>query len=140
MSETTAGPSTTFRGYPIELLIKVKAMGRSLIDDALYEASQAYTDPKRGGGTLGPALLAADSSVSVTPATVRSVPQDGGAVTTASPVATVDPDDDSSPWGRFTLLEIRDILVASGVKVPRTMTKGGAIRRAEEAGLTPPPE
>jgi hypothetical protein len=58
----------TFKGYPTDLLTRVKGMGRAIIgDDALYDAAQEYTDPAKGGGNFGPALLAADCTVSVTP-------------------------------------------------------------------------
>lgn len=135
---STAAEST-FRGYPIDLLIKVQTMGRALIDEALYEASQAYTDPKRGSGTLGPALLASDSSISVTPASVRS-PDPVATLSDAPTPGAGDDEEEVSPWDRFSLLEIRNLLKANNVTYPRTMTKGGAIRRATDAGLVPPPE
>jgi hypothetical protein len=45
----------TFKGYPTDLLTRVKGMGRAIIgDDALYDAAQEYTDPPRAAATSDP--------------------------------------------------------------------------------------
>lgn len=50
--------STTYKGYPIELLMGVKNFGPALVNDPdLYAAAQEYTEASKGGGTFGPALI-----------------------------------------------------------------------------------
>lgn len=130
-------PDGTFRGYPIALLHKIQHLGPSLVDDQdLYAAAQAFTDSKTGGGHMGPALLAQDSSISVNPPQAPFLP--AGIPRAMVDAKPHDADDESSPWDKFDLLELRDILQANNVEYPRTMTTGGAIKRLEAAGIAPP--
>lgn len=160
--------TTLFRGYSTDVLLSMKSMGRALVgDDDLYDAAQAYTDPAKGGGIFGPALIGTDAPVAIVvaaptfPASLQAPGDDAdrhGATlvmsgTTLSrlesqqstdpdapPDSESDTEDEPSPWDRFELLELRDILKKNEVEFPRTMTFAGAVKRLEDAGITPPPE
>lgn len=123
----------TFRGYPTDLLTRVKNMGRAIIgDDALYEAAQAYTDPAKGGGNFGPALLAEDCTVSVTPVAARAA---------IAPARVVEPpkktDDGTDPWAGYEVHDLKDLMKANGLTPPRVLTAGRAIELLEAAGVKP---
>lgn len=123
----------TFRGYPTDLLTRVKNMGRGIIgDDALFEAAQAYTDPARGGGHFGPALLAEDCTVSVTPGTPR-------AAAAAAPVESPKQKtaDDADPWAGYEVHDLKELMKEKGLTPPRVLTAGRAIELLEAAGVKP---
>lgn len=126
---------STFRGYDTDLLISLKAHGRALVgDDALYEAAQEYTDPATGGGVFGPALRDANFQPSPPrPTSFLDIEIDEGTT-----VLEVEEDEDASPWDAFDLITLRDLLKANNVDFPRTMTKGGAIKRLEAANIPLP--
>ena len=125
----------TFRGYPTDLLLRVKNMGRAIIgDDALYEAAQAYTDPAKGGGHFGPALLAEDCTVSVTPGSPRA------AAAAPAPVETPKKkteSDDADPWAGYEVHDLKELMKAKGLTPPRVLTAGRAIELLEAAGVKP---
>lgn len=124
---------STFRGYDTDLLISLKAHGRALVgDDALYEAAQEYTDPTTGGGIFGPAIRDVAPQRPV-PASFLDIEIDEGTT-----VLEVEEDEDASPWDAFDLITLRDLLKANNVDFPRTMTKGGAIKRLEAANIPLP--
>lgn len=123
-----------FRGYPISLLVSVKHMGKAILnDDKLYEAAQAYTDPAKGGGNFGPALLAKDCNVSVTPASVVKPKP------VAAPVAPpkVDDDPNADPWAGHEIHDLKALLKDNGITAPRVLTPGKAIELLEAAGVKP---
>lgn len=122
----------TYRGYNIDLLLKIKHLGRAVVgDDALYEAAQAFTSAAVGGGLYGPALTSETPGMSVTP------PQPTRAVTL--PVATVALADSSAdPWDGCDVVELKGIMQAHGLTPPRTLTVGKAISLLEAAGVTSP--
>lgn len=127
---------STFRGYDTDLLISLKAHGRALVgDDALYDAAQAYTDPATGGGVYGRALLDVAPQRAF-PASARDVDDD--TVERESAMAIAEEDEDASPWDAYDLITLRDLLKANNVEFPRTMTKGGAIKRLDAANISPP--
>lgn len=122
----------TFRGYPTDLLTRVKNMGRGIIgDDDLFDAAQAYTDPAKGGGRFGPALLTADCTVSVSPGTPRA----------AAAPAPVEPPkkeaDDPDPWAGYEVHDLKELMKAKGLTPPRVLTAGRAIELLEAAGVKP---
>lgn len=124
--------TTTFRGYAVDLLMSLKAHGRALVgNDDLYDAAQAYTDPTKGSGVFGPALLDVAPQLERRRAIEPTVAVD-------EEEDPVDEDDDRSPWDTYDLITLRDILKANNVEFPRTMTKGSAIKRLDAAHITPP--
>lgn len=129
-------PNDTFRGYPTDLLLRVRHMGRGIIgDDALYEAAQAYTDPAKGGGHFGPALLAEDCTVSVTPGTPRAATVPAPAAPAAPPSTTST--DDADPWAGYEVHDLKELMKAKGLTPPRVLTAGRAIELLEAAGVKP---
>lgn len=140
---------STFRGYDTDLLISLKAHGRALVgDDALYEAAQEYTDPATGGGIFGPALREIGPQRRV-PAALLDVENGTDHAGLPTPTPVMSPvehasaelrgeEEDAYPWDAFDLITLRDILKANNVDYPRTMTKGGAIKRLEAANIPLP--
>jgi hypothetical protein len=123
-----------FRGYPTSLLVSVKHMGRAILaDDALYEAAQAYTDPSKGGGNFGPALLTEDCNISVTPPTVGVKPK--AAAPVAPPKVEEEPKED--PWAGYEIHDLKALLKENGITAPRVLTPGKAIELLEAAGVKP---
>lgn len=129
----------TFRGYPTSLLVSVKHMGKAILgDDALYEAAQAYTDPAKGGGNFGPALLTEDCNISVTPPSPGAKPK---AAAPAAPAAPPKGDDgksaDADPWAGYEIHDLKALLKERGITAPRVLTPGKAIELLEAAGVKP---
>src|SRR6266571_1735035 len=123
----------TYKGYPTDLLTRVKNMGRSILgDDALYEAAQEYTDPAKGGGNFGPALLAKDCTVSVTPASPQTESPPAAAPEAAK---KQEKEADSDPWVGYEVHDLKDLMKAKGLTPPRVLTAGRAIELLEAAGV-----
>lgn len=124
----------TYKGYPTDLLTRVKGMGRAIIgDDALYEAAQEYTDPAKGGGNFGPALLAADCTVSVTP----TAPPRAAAPVVPAPAPKKEAADDADPWAGYEVHDLKELMKSKGLTAPRVLTAGRAIQILEAAGVKP---
>jgi hypothetical protein len=125
----------TYKGYPTDLLVRVKNMGRGILgDDALYDAAQEYTDPAKGGGNFGPALLAVDCTVPVTPAAPPRAE--------AAPAAPPSPPktkvaEETDPWAGYEVHDLKELMKASGLTPPRVLTAGRAIKLLEAAGVKP---
>src|SRR3954468_24787331 len=101
----------TFKGYPTDLLTRVKGMGRAIIgDDALYEAAQAYTDPAKGGGNFGPALLAADCTVSVTPVAAQAAIPPARVLETPKKTG-----DEADPWAGYEVHDLKELMKSNGL-------------------------
>jgi hypothetical protein len=126
--------SDTYKGYPIDLLMKIKHLGRSVVgNDALYDTAQEYTDPSKGGGSFGPAITARDASQSVTPPQPRSKP----AATLPVPTVAL-ADSPADPWEGLDVLDLKALMSQHGITPPRTLTVGKAISLLEAAGVTSP--
>jgi hypothetical protein len=128
----------TFRGYPTSLLVSVKHMGKAILgDDALYGAAQAYSDPARGGGNFGPAILAEDCSVSVTPASVVKPKKAAATAPSEPPAKTGKEDETTDPWAGYEIHDLKALMKEHGVVGPRVLTPGKAIELLEAAGVKP---
>lgn len=126
--------SDTFRGYNIDLLLKIKHLGRAVVgDDALYEAAQAFTAASVGGGLYGPALTSQTPGVSVTP----PQPKQASATLPIPTVANADTEP-ADPWEGCDVVTLKGIMQAHGLTPPRTLTVGKAISLLEAAGVTHP--
>ena len=134
MTQTT--DQFQFQGYPVDLLLGLKGMGKNIIgDDTLYEAVRAYNDATvegAGGSALGPALLTADASTVITSSTAHHVPAH---IARPAPVAVVEAD---PSWDSYDLTALLAKVAQHGVTVDgRVKTPGKLIAALEAAGVKP---
>jgi hypothetical protein len=126
----------TFRGFDVQVLRDNKHYGPALIGKEMHEAAQAFCSDEMGGGDLGPAMTG-DPKITVRPITAVDVPPEIGkpiAVTkNADANATVGDD----PWSGYTLVEMRDLMKANNLEIPRALSYGKAEAALEAAGIKP---
>jgi hypothetical protein len=137
MTTTIIANPSEFHGYPVDLLAGLKGLGKSIIgDDTLFAAVEAYNAASvtsEAGSTLGPALLTADCTITVTSSTAHAVPEH-----VARPVVAPVVEAETEGWDGYTLDDLLAKVAEHGVEVKgRVKTPGKLIAALEAADVKP---